>query len=86
MGSSQGQDNITPQSIQLSNFKKTPGAESTCDPLMASPKFENNLMTKVRNQEIMSSINLMMEARERKKGKRKPALVLLKVGVHQILQ
>ena len=28
-GSSQNQDHVTPQTIQLSNFKKTPEAEST---------------------------------------------------------
>ena len=69
-GSSQNQDNVTPQSIQLSNFK-TPEAESTRDPLMASPKFNKKTITNAINQEIMSSISLMMEAREKREGKRK---------------
>ena len=65
-GSSQGQSNVTPQSIQLSNFKKTPEAESTRDPLMASPKFNKEAMAEAISQEVMDSISLMMGIRKRK--------------------
>ena len=69
-GSSQNQDNGTPQSIQFSNFK-TPEAESTRDPLMASPKFSKKTIADAISQEIMSSIGLMIGAREKKEEKRK---------------
>ena len=69
VGSSQDQDNKTPQSIQLSNFKKTPEAESTRDPLMASPKFSKEMIAGAINQELLDSISLMMRVKERKDAK-----------------
>ena len=70
-GPSRGQENVTPQSIQLSNFKKMPQAESTRDPLMASPKFNEQTVASAINQEILDSINQMMEAKEKREGRRK---------------
>ena len=72
-GSSQNRDNETPQSIQFSNFK-TPEAESTRDPLMASPKFSKEIIADAISQEVMSSISLMMEAREKKERNKKLVL------------
>ena len=70
-GSSQDKNNVTPQSIQLFNFKKTPEAESTRDPLMASPKFSKETIANAISQEVMDSISLMLKVREKREGGRK---------------
>ena len=70
-GSSQDKDNETPQSIQLFNFKKTPEAESTRDPLMASPKLSKETIANAISQEVMDSISLMLKVREKREGGRK---------------
>ena len=70
-GSSQNKDNETPQSIQLFNFKKTPEAESTQDPLMAFPKLSKETIENAISQEVMDSISLMLKVREKREGGRK---------------
>ena len=70
-GSSQNKDNETPQSIQLFNFKKTLEAESTRDPLMASPKLSKETIANAISQEVMDSIRLMLKVREKREGGRK---------------
>ena len=70
-GSSQDKDYVTPQSIQLFNFQKTPEAESTRDPLMASPKFSKETIANAISQEVTDSISLMLKVREKREGGKK---------------
>ena len=82
-GSSQDKDNETPQSIQLFNFKKTPEAESTRDPLMASPKLSKETIANAISQEVMDSISLMLKVKKKEREEENQSLVLPKIIVQQ---